>query len=135
MPLRKILPGILLLVLPVLSGAETELANIASMHPIDNGNTVYSDGEKAFLVIFSDFYKKKVSAFREVRPKAGYQFVSGQCYQNGRFDESIVALVKPERDKEKWIDVAGAWVVDKSRSVITPVEPRKIFCMNDAWGV
>ena len=92
---------------------EGEKPDFKIMNSIDHANHVFSDGNKNYLVIFKDYYKKEVSAYLEV-PKIlpGYAFVSHQCFLDAKYDEKIIAYVKNDPKKEKWNDVRFAWIMD-----------------------
>jgi hypothetical protein len=120
----------------VAAASEDKQPDFSQMKAIDHANRIYSDGINNYLVVFENYYQKEVSAYVKV-PKLlpGYSFISHQCVLDDNQDDKITAFVKIDLTEERRKDVRYAWIVDTATSSIVSVEPVRVYCFNDAWGI
>ncbi len=133
--MSQALLGVFLTILSPLLLGDSDVPDFKMMEPIDHANLVYSDENKNYLVIFKDYNERKAAVFVEVpRRKPGFEYVSGQCTIDKKYNENITALVKTDKKLEKWQVVQRAWIVDREAAKITSVDIERVYCLNDGWG-
>ena len=121
---------------PVATANEDRKPDFSKMKAIDHANRIYSDGSHNYLVIFENYYRKEVSNYVKVPALvAGFSYISHQCNLDDSQNDKITAYVRIDATQERWTDVRHAWIVDKDSSSISAVEPKRVYCFNDAWGI
>jgi len=98
------------------------------------GLTVFKDKKHHFLVLHVKNNVNTVADFITVpQPPNGYKYEIGLCKLDGVYKEKLAALIKWE-----WVevrrDVIGAWVSDEKGEKLISVDPKKVYCDNDAWN-
>ena len=61
-------------------------------------------------------------------------YISG-CSNNGKADEYIIAIVKLDTDKEVLKTIRKAWKIDIIREIFTLIDPNKVTCLNEGYGL
>jgi hypothetical protein len=61
--------------------------------------------------------------------------LSGLCRENGKTNEYIIAVVKMDTDDEVLKNIRKAWRIDINKGLFTPVDPKKITCINEGYGL
>lgn len=84
-------------------------------------------GSKRFKIIQA-LDPGKVSADEDL-------YVSGLCSENGSSDGYIIAIVKIDTDDEVVKNIRKAWRIEISKGLFTPVDPKKVTCINEGYGL
>jgi hypothetical protein len=61
--------------------------------------------------------------------------LSGLCRENGRTNGYIIAIVKMDTNDEVLKNIRKAWRIDIHKGLFTPVDPKKITCINEGYGL
>ena len=58
-----------------------------------------------------------------------------ECSNNGKADEYIIAIVKLDTDKEVLKTIRKAWKIDIISEIFTLIDPHKVTCLNEGYGL
>jgi hypothetical protein len=58
----------------------------------------------------------------------------GTCSFNGEYDVYIVALVKVNKDKERFTKCKKAWRIDHLKHTFFEINPKMVSCLNEGYN-
>jgi len=61
--------------------------------------------------------------------------ISGLCSDLNTANEYIIAIVVRDTDGEVFKNVRKAWKIDVKNGLFTPIDPKRITCINEGYGL